>query len=344
MGNFRKGTRIPDDDIIAARNMDTKEVISHRTGYTFQRAGSEWHCKEHDSLVVFSDGKGWHWYSRGESGATAIDWMIKIEGFGFQDAVSELVGNPLNRNYNVLDSSTVKQKPKELVLPPKANTLRNVFAYLCSTRKITPEVVEWCVKNDILYQDDHNNAVFVGKDSSGKPRFATRRGTYSFDGAPAFKKDCIGSSKSYGFVMQGSCETHIYVFEAAIDAMSHASLGQLKGMAIGRTDYKTAWQAHTRLALGGVSDNALKFYLTEHPQIKEISFCLDNDEAGEKAAKEYCEKYSKQGYVTHAYFAPKQVGKDYNEFLQAFTGVLESKGLLNNKGAKSNMQSNGRKK
>ena len=212
-------------------------------------------------------------------------------------------------------------------LPPKAEgKYSHVFAYLSQTRKVSLEVIQWCVAEKILYEDDHNNCVFIGRDKDKVARFATRRGTYTKAGVEPFKKDCIGSSKSYGFCMEGSCKEHIYVFEAAIDAMSHASLGILKARALGRSDYKTAWQAHTRLALGGVADNALKRYLAEHPAVKEISFCLDNDEAGRTAAAAMSKTFAEQGYTVHTYFVPQGKGKDYNEYLQSYVAFLSRNG------------------
>ena len=64
MNVFKPGTRLSDEQIQAARDMSTCEVISAITGFSFERAGSEWKCKEHNSLRVFKDGKGWIWYSQ----------------------------------------------------------------------------------------------------------------------------------------------------------------------------------------------------------------------------------------------------------------------------------------
>lgn len=330
MSTFVKGTRLHKEDIEAARSMNTRDVISARTGWTFERAGSEWHCKEHDSLVVFRDEKGWKWYSRGLKGASALDFLINAENIEFQEAVAQLSGKSYVSYRQEQTSAPKQEQPRELVLPPSARkpngeqNFNNVFAYLNKTRGIERGVIEWCIKQKILYQDEHNNCVFIGKNAAGEPKFACKRGTYSMGDKPAYKRDCLGSSKSYGFNMQGSVETHIFVFEAAIDAMSHASLSVLKAQGAGRTDYENLWKRHTRLALGGVSDAALYRYLAEHPKVTEISFCLDNDDAGRTAAAELSKKYSEKGYKTHIYTLPEKYGKDYNEFLLAFRKQLET--------------------
>ena len=48
----------------------------------------------------------------------------------------------------------------------------------------------------LLYEDSlHHNCVFVGRDSSGKPVFASKRGTCDLNG-PGFKGDSAGRAKA----------------------------------------------------------------------------------------------------------------------------------------------------
>ena len=90
MSVFIPGTRFSDEQIQDARNMSTCEVISSVTGFSFDKWGSEWKCREHDSLRVFKDGKGWTWYSQNISGATCIDFLMKSEGYSWQQAMMSL--------------------------------------------------------------------------------------------------------------------------------------------------------------------------------------------------------------------------------------------------------------
>lgn len=322
MGKFIGGTRFSNADLEAARNMSTVDVISSRTGYTFRREGSEWHCKEHDSLVVFSDGKGWKWYSRLEQGEplkgnNAIAFLMKVEGLSFQDSVAELV-TPSGRVYSPVKEEQKIEKPKSLQLPPSANDFSQVINYLQKQRGIDPIIIKHCINYGMLYQDQRNNCVFVGRDESGTPRYASRRGTYTPPGKDPFKRDCAGSNKMYGFLMQGSCKEHIFVFEAPIDVLSHATLTMEKAHGMERSDWRTSWIKHSRLALGGTSDNALARYLIVHPEVKQISLCLDNDEAGQTHAAAYKEKYEKEGYTVNIYKVPPGMGKDYNDYLLKF--------------------------
>lgn len=318
MGKFVGGTRLSKGDIERARNIDTVDLISRYNGFTFNRAGSEWHCKEHDSLVVFRDRKGWHWFSRNLKGASAIDYLMKVEGMGFQDAVCELV-TP-EHTYTPPKQTEIFEKPKELQLPPKAKNNIEAVQYLVHKRCIDNIVVQKCIKDGIIYQDDRNNVVFIGKDTlTGQPKYASRRGTYTKADGTAFKRDCAGSDKSYGFVLEGTNQEHVFVFEAPIDAMSHATLNIEKAKGMHRDNWQTSWANHSRIALGGVADNALRRYLEVHPNVKTISFCLDNDDAGRTAAEEYKKKYTEKGYDVKVYVVPEGYGKDYNEYLCKFT-------------------------
>ena len=74
------------------------------------------------------------------------------------------------------------------------------------------------------------------------------------------------------FTLNGKSDS-VYVFEAPIDAMSHATLTKVSGW---------DWQEDWRIALGGVSDLGLQQFLSLHPEIKSIHFATDNDEQGKK--------------------------------------------------------------
>ena len=73
--------------------------------------GNEYRTITHDSLKI-SNGK-WHWHSRGIGGRTALDYLIKVRGMGFVDAVETLCGE---RGTVVKDMP--KSKPKESLRKP----------------------------------------------------------------------------------------------------------------------------------------------------------------------------------------------------------------------------------
>ena len=70
-----------------------------------------------------------------------------------------------------------------------------------------------------------------------------------------------------------------------------------------------------KLALGMLSDAPLVTFLQEHPQIRTIKFCLDNDSRGRKAAEQLMQKYYELGYEVED-MPPPQGYKDYNQWLQ----------------------------
>ena len=340
MGKFVGGTRFSQADMQQARNIDTVDLITQRTGWSFTRVGSEWHCKQHDALVVYSDRKGWKWYSQNKTGSSALDYLMKVEGLSFQDAVCELV-TP-EHTYTPPKQTEIFEKPKELQLPPKAKNNIAAVQYLVHKRCIDNIVVQKCIKDGIIYQDDRNNVVFIGKDTlTGLPKYASRRGTYTKSDGTAFKRDCAGSDKSYGFVLEGTNQEHVFVFEAPIDAMSHASLNIEKAKGMNRDNWQTSWANHSRIALGGVADNALRRYLEVHPNVKSISFCLDNDDAGRTASEEYRKKYTEKGYDVKVYVVPEGYGKDYNEYLCKFTETRNQR--LSQQVARKQTQSQGAK-
>lgn len=160
-----------------------------------------------------------------------------------------------------------------------------------------------------------NNCVFCGYDEHGEMKYAAMR---SVGQNSHFRMDAVGSDKQYGFCMEGKSDS-VYVFEAAIDAMSHATLFQYEGF---------DWKQDSRISLSGVSELALDQFLKTHPAVKKIHFCLDNDEVGrnnvygvyDKAKGEYTtrsllKKYQDKGYEVSADFP---VLKDYNEDLESY--------------------------
>jgi hypothetical protein len=121
-----------------------------------------------------------------------------------------------------------------------------------------------------------------------------------------FRRDAVGSNKSNGFYLKGYDRKKVYVFEAPIDLLSHASICNMS-----KKDCRD-WLNCTRLSLGGVSDNALDHFLIDYPEVEEICFCLDNDSAGKEATEKYMLKYADKGYKVSS---QPSAFKDYNEDL-----------------------------
>ncbi len=141
--------------------------------------------------------------------------------------------------------------------------------------------------------------VFLGNDEKGDIAYASKRSTNS---ASKYRQDALGSDKSVGFHLDSN-GSKLFVTESPIDALSVISIAKSEGVDYRRFSY---------LSLGGVSDLALDRYLKGHRNIKEITFCLDNDDAGIRAMTGYSDKYSAMGYTVKIR-AP--ISKDYNDDL-----------------------------
>ncbi|MDR1703378.1 MAG: DUF3991 and toprim domain-containing protein [Clostridiales bacterium] len=280
-------------------------------GYQLESGGRKsLHVKHSGGLYLFTDSNKYYHHSTDSTGGP-IDFIMQFENMGFVQAVKHLIGVQPNIGNYTPQLTAVKKDKGAMTLPDKARNYKRVYWYLCTARGIEPEIVSRLMKEKKIYQQaGRGNCVFVGYDEKGTPRYCSKRGT-SLD--KPYKGDEDNSDKSYPFSMEG-VSNRLYVMESAIDVMSHASLFKLRGL-----DYT---QDH-RISLGCLSDRALEWYLSQHPEIKQIIFGLDNDadgrgpdglpcNHGQEVARKLCERYEKRGYDT-AIQTPE--AKDFNEDL-----------------------------
>ena len=198
-----------------------------------------------------------------------------------------------------------------LLLPEKNPNADRVTDYLFG-RGIDYQIIQDCIAEGIIFESrKYHNAVFVGKDAGGTPKYAALRSTL---GSP-FKGDASGSDKRYSFRLLAREPTDkVHLFEAAIDLLSYATYLKCEGK-----DYR----AENLLSLSGVyqpkkeiSESkipvALSTYLRENPQIKTIILHLDNDKTGRLCTAALTELLKKDYQIVEA---PPPVGKDVNDFL-----------------------------
>lgn len=293
--------------------------LAESFGYTPQRIGAGKHnLKEMDSLVIFNR-KTWHRFS-GKGNRTGSDQVDFAEEFGnmtYPEAMLYLlenIGYPLPeksiKNPSRKFFPRVKEKKEEkipFVLPKRSWDYEKLYRYLVKVRKLSKEVVAFFIQKGLLYESlSYHNLVFVGYDPKGVAKFANMRGTFepSEPGKKPFRMDVAGNDKNYGVNLCNLDSKELYVFEAAIDAMSFLDLYHI--------------QKENLLVLGGTWDGPLEQFLKDYTHIKTLIFCLDNDEAGRKATKEYLQKYGERGYDTS--FEIPERGKDFNEYLKLLRG------------------------
>jgi hypothetical protein len=141
----------------------------------------------------------------------------------------------------------------------------------------------------------------------GGPELPARTEFYTAEEYAAAKEVNIAAflmSIGYELTRSGSCwKGKVYCFESAIDAVSHASLVKLNG-----GDWRDAW----RISLGGTSFLGLDRFLSEHPRIRAVVACLDNDETGNRRSEKLMSEYSAKGYYTEREASD---AKDFNEDL-----------------------------
>ncbi len=274
-------------------------------GEILKKLGSEWEWKFHDERVTIRNNVWFDQYT--QKGGDAVDFFRYFYGESEEQAaamllncsVADLEKLPTRSPANFL--CTKIKEPKQLEIPLANATMRRVFAYLCQTRGIDPEVVSAFAHARLLYESaDHHNAVFVARDGQGKVRHLHAKGTLT---GSSFRQTLPGSEKEYSFHWQGSSRK-LYAFEAPIDLMSYISL------------HPEGWQDHTYVALCGVSAAPIHRLLEAQSQLEEVILCLDDDEAGHKAAHRIAAELLREWNVTVSAEFPSQ--KDWNDELLSF--------------------------
>ena len=268
-------------------------------------SGNVYCTKTHDSLRI-SNGK-WCWFSRGIGGASALDYLIKVNGYSFMEAMKKLNGQAAAMPPISMPTAE-KPQPKILLLPERSPTSDCVIAYLTG-RGIDREIIDCCIQTGKLYESlPHHNAVFLGFDTQGKARFGCQRGT----GKVRFHGDLNGSDKHFSFSLAGDSPS-LHLFESPIDALSYATLCKLDGI---------DWRRQNLLSLAGVYRPsqkgpprlplALEQFLKDHPRVNRVCLHLDNDLPGKQAAQAILSALPENVQGENR---PPPFGKDVNDTL-----------------------------
>lgn len=242
--------------------------------------------------------RGNEWYDHAEErGGHAVSFVQKFYGLNYPEAVSLLLGGDTGNAFPAA-SEKEQEEPKPFELPPANSDMRRVYAYLVKRRGIDRDIVTAFARAKLLYEDaEYHNAVFVGTDADGVARHAHKRSTNSE--GKAFRLNVEGSNPKHSFHHIGT-DGRLYVFEAPIDLLSYITLNPEN------------WQEHYYVACCGTSSHPVLELVAQHPEIKAVYLCLDNDEAGHTACKRMEALLEMVGVQTMQLIP---FGKDWNDDL-----------------------------
>ena len=304
------------EQITQAKEIDLLTYLQRFDPHALVHVGGNTYCtREHDSLKI-SNGK-WNWFSRGIGGKTALDYLIKVQGFSFTQAVEAIVGQNFSPMPHGPQTKPKERESKNLLLPQASRCATHAVSYLHG-RGIDYDLIDYCIQTGRLYESQpYHNVVFVGCDLEGKPRYAALRGIVG-----DFKGEATGSDKRYSFsIAENRSANSVHLFESAIDLLSYATLLKIKGR---------DWRQDALLSLAGVFKRkrqgvvplALSQYLQDHPGTNTLYLHLDNDEVGRDAAAGIIGGLGNKYTVLDR---PPPYGKDVNDLLQRKLGLAQRK-------------------
>lgn len=272
-----------------ARRTDLANFLISQ-GEQVKRSGSEYEWLDGSQKVTI---RGHLWYHQYEQkGGDAVDFVRRFYNKDYTEAVQMLLNNG---DSQIITSPPIEKSHKPFELSPRNDRMSRVFSYLLLTRGIDKDVLYEFMRRKIIYESaDYHNAVFVGYDSSGKPRHAHKRGTVTNN---PYKGNVAGSQSEFSFHWHGTSDK-IFLFEAPIDMLSYISM------------HKENWKEHSYAASCSVSDRVLFQCLKDNPNIKNVFLCFDNDEAGQTANKRIADKLNSMNIKSEILIP---IHKDWNE-------------------------------
>ena len=183
------------EDIQQAKQLDLLTYLQIYEPDQLVKVSGDTYCtREHDSLKI-SNGK-WNWFSQKIGGKTALDYLVKVKGLSFMEAMETIHGAPLPRT---IPAPAPKVESKRLLLPERNSNADTVTRYL-KNRGIHDVIIRYCLENNLLFESrKYHSAVFLGYDKDGIARYGNVRGTVG-----DYKGELSGSDKHYSFSIPGN--------------------------------------------------------------------------------------------------------------------------------------------
>lgn len=295
---LREPLRFSDDEVQKANGINLLD-LARQYGYELKDEGRTYRALHSGGLHFYKDNNKFkHFGMEGTlsregkdvSKGGPINFIILHDSISFVDAVKQLLGPSYEPARAAKPRAYIKTPPKKpLTLPKKADNFNRAYWYLIEHRGIDKSIISALMNEKKLYQGTYFNqetnayesvCAFIGYDEKCQARYCAMRGA---DPDSTIKQDKSGSEKGIPFHIAGR-SNKVYVFEAPIDACSHASLSMLHGI---------DWRRDHRITTGCLADNALQWFLQRHPEITDICWAYDNDADGKKPVPITQEEYDK---------------------------------------------------
>ena len=195
------------------------EPLARRLGYRIDpRNRRRW---RREGSVLAIKGSRFFDHLQGRGGGGAIDLVLHVRGGSFRDAVRFLErGGPA---LSALPPPQPSPIPVLRLPPARPEHWPLVRGWLTRTRRLAPPLLESCRRHRILYADNRRNAVFLCRDSRGRPTGAELRGALPGSRRNRFRGLAPGSRKARGafWLPAGPFRPQaLLLVESALDALS----------------------------------------------------------------------------------------------------------------------------
>ena len=307
---------IPASRIDEAKRIGLLQFFKATRPSDIKSVGSEYCLKSHESLRLAPNGM-WNWFSQGVGGKNAMDYLMKVENYSFQDAVLTVLGETPSLVTDDKKESFTEPSEKVLQIPERDYSNDKAIKYLVN-RGIDREIISFFIDRGDIYQTkDHRNVCFIGRDEYGTPKLANLRGTVG-----SFKGMATGSDRRFGFgYITG--KKGIHIFEAPIDLLSFATLIKSNGYDFTRFSFLSL--SGVNAAQKNISDSkvppCLMRTLELHPDITKVYVHFDNDDTGLSAAMAVkAVLHDKEVNIQ----PPPKGFKDVNEYLCNLGRIVEN--------------------
>ena len=146
---------------------------------------------------------------------------------------------------------------------------RGMRSYLSNSKDVEDEIIEELQRRGIAYRLRDRGYIrqhlvtFLGRDGQGKVASA-----YEYAGEYTERSELVwGSSTQVGFVLEGERGSErLLIFSKPMELIQEAS---------SKMRLRGDWGQESRLSLNGSRDSlAIEYYLYQHPEVKEVIFCM----------------------------------------------------------------------